>query len=189
MKDSGIEWIWEIPKGWNVKKIKMLFSIIGRGTTPSSNDDTYYNGNISWIEDYSVLKIYNASFIVVAMYAASIGNIALSNLSAATNQACCVLSECVENLQYIYYAFISAKSNIIDEAKGGTQPNISQDIIKRFRLPVPSLAEQQQIAEYLDKKCAEIDELISIKQQKIEKLTEYKKSLIYEYVTGKKEVV
>ena len=53
---------------------------------------------------------------------------------------------------------------------------------------IPPLSEQQQIAEYLDKKCAEIDELISIKQQKIEKLTEYKKSLIYEYVTGKKQV-
>ena len=53
---------------------------------------------------------------------------------------------------------------------------------------IPPLSEQQQIAEYLDKKCAEIDELISIKQQKIEKLTEYKKALIYEYVTGKKQV-
>ena len=49
--------------------------------------------------------------------------------------------------------------------------------------------EQQQIADYLDKKCAEIDELVAVKQQKIETLKEYKKSLIYEYVTGKKEVI
>ena len=59
---------------------------------------------------------------------------------------------------------------------------------RAISVPCLSLSEQQQIAEYLDKKCAEIDELISIKQQKIEKLTEYKKSLIYEYVTGKKQV-
>ena len=55
--------------------------------------------------------------------------------------------------------------------------------------PFPTINEQQQIADYLDTKCAKIDTLIAIKQQKIEKLTEYKKSLIYEYVTGKKEVV
>ena len=54
---------------------------------------------------------------------------------------------------------------------------------------VPSLLEQQQIADYLDRKCAEIDELVAVKQQKIETLKEYKKSLIYEYVTGKKEVI
>ena len=53
---------------------------------------------------------------------------------------------------------------------------------------VPSSEEQQQIADYLDKKCEQIDRLIAIKQQKIEKLQQYKKSLIYEYVTGKKEV-
>jgi type I restriction enzyme S subunit len=59
---------------------------------------------------------------------------------------------------------------------------------KQISIPFPSLTEQQSIANYLDKKCGEIDELISIKQQKIESLKEYKKSIIYEYVTGKKEV-
>ena len=56
-------------------------------------------------------------------------------------------------------------------------------------MPLPPLPEQQQIASFLDEKCAEIDSLIAIKQQKIEELKEYKKSVIYEYVTGKKEVV
>lgn len=70
----------------------------------------------------------------------------------------------------------------------GTQQNLGMRTLEQLLLPIPPLSEQQQIAEYLDKKCAEIDKLISIKQQKIEKLTEYKKSLIYEYVTGKKQV-
>lgn len=56
-------------------------------------------------------------------------------------------------------------------------------------IPFPSIEEQREIADYLDKKCKKIDKLIAIKQQKIEKLNEYKKSLIYEYVTGKKEVI
>lgn len=70
----------------------------------------------------------------------------------------------------------------------GTQQNLGMRTLEQLLLPIPPISEQQQIAEYLDTKCAEIDKLISIKQQKIEKLTEYKKSLIYEYVTGKKQV-
>ena len=61
--------------------------------------------------------------------------------------------------------------------------------LKLFVLPMPPLTEQQQIASFLDTKCAEIDALVTIKQQKIEELKGYKKSIIYEYVTGKKEVV
>ena len=65
---------------------------------------------------------------------------------------------------------------------------LSAAAIKDFRFINCPLAEQQAIADYLDKKCGEIDELITIKQQKIESLKEYKKSVIYEYVTGKREV-
>ena len=68
-------------------------------------------------------------------------------------------------------------------------PNISQEIVKNMKIPFPSLSEQQQIASYLDTKCSDIDSLIAVKQQKIEELKEYKKSIIYEYVTGKKEVI
>ena len=69
------------------------------------------------------------------------------------------------------------------------QPALSLSGLNNFKLPVPPLSEQQSIASYLDTKCAEIDALIAIKQAKIEELKEYKKSVIYEYVTGKKEVV
>jgi type I restriction enzyme S subunit len=61
--------------------------------------------------------------------------------------------------------------------------------VKNEHVPLPPLSEQQIIASYLDEKCSEIDSLISIKQSKIESLKEYKKSIIYEYVTGKKEVI
>lgn len=71
---------------------------------------------------------------------------------------------------------------------GSAQANISSDGILNFYIPVPPINEQQSIADYLDQKCSEIDELISIKQQKIEKLKDYKKSLIFECVTGKRKV-
>lgn len=69
-----------------------------------------------------------------------------------------------------------------------TRASLSQGLLKSMPVLVPTKEEQQEISDYLDHKCSHIDKLIALKQQKIEKLQQYKKSLIYEYVTGKKEV-
>ena len=92
--------------------------------------------------------------------------------------------------KYLAYLFMSNewKNQIQSRVCGIKVYSISRGMIAKTSVLLPPLKEQQQIADYLDKKCAEIDKLISIKQQKIETLTEYKKSLIYEYVTGKKQV-
>ncbi|MGI6428845.1 MAG: restriction endonuclease subunit S [Syntrophomonadaceae bacterium] len=68
-------------------------------------------------------------------------------------------------------------------------PHLFQKDIKKFTILVPPILEQQSIADYLDRKCNKIDDIISIKQTLIDKLSKYKKSLIYECVTGKREVV
>lgn len=210
LKDSGIEWIGEIPEHWSKNKIIRLFSIIGSGTTPKSSKEDNYNGSINWIQsgdinggdieickntisytafkEYPALKIYQAPFIIVAMYGASVGNISISQIDGCVNQACCVMNETKQNFKYLFYAMNSVKKYLIYRAEGGGQPNISQDKIKNTWLPIPPLSEQQAIADYLNQKCSEIDKLISIKQQKIEKLKEYKKSLIFECVTGKRKV-
>ena len=69
-----------------------------------------------------------------------------------------------------------------------TRASLGQGLLKSMPVLIPPKEEQQQIADYLDEKCSQIDHLINLKQQKIEKLQQYKKSIIYEYVTGKKEV-
>ena len=69
-----------------------------------------------------------------------------------------------------------------------TRTSLGQDLLKGLLVLLPPLSEQQSIANYLDQKCKEIDELISVKKDKIEKLKAYKKSVIFEYVTGKKQV-
>ena len=69
-----------------------------------------------------------------------------------------------------------------------TRASLSQDLLKSLAVLLPTFEEQQVIADYLDKKCADIDSLIQTKQSKIDSLKEYKKSIIYEYVTGKREV-
>lgn len=92
--------------------------------------------------------------------------------------------------KYFAYLFKSDiwRAQIRTKVSGIKVFSVTQRILKDIQLLLPSNIIQQQIADYLDKKCAEIDDLIKLKEQKIEKLKEYKKSLIYEYVTGKKEV-
>ena len=202
MKDSGIEWIGEIPAEWNKDKVIRVFSVIGSGTTPKSSDENLFDGNTPWIqsgdingenlfvtkncvsnsaiESYSALRVYQAPYLVVAMYGASVGNLSLSMIDACVNQACCVLKKPTINLKFSFYIF---------KAVGGGQPNISQETIKQLWLPIPSADEQIKISNYLDEKCRSVDALIAKKQQYLTEIENYKKSLIYEYVTGKKEVV
>lgn len=207
---SGIDWIGDIPKGWRVNKVNRLFGIIGSGTTPNSSDDDAFVGSINWLQSgdingsiitnackkisnetldkYSVLSVYKAPFIIVAMYGASVGNISISHIDACVNQVCCVLSDSKIDFTYAFYAIKSAQRYLIFRAVGGGQPNISQYTLRQLCIPEPPLAEQQSIASYLDTKCHEIDSLIELKRQKIETLKDYKKSVIFEAVTGKTNI-
>lgn len=211
MKNSGIEWIGDIPAEWNKDKVIRVFSVIGSGTTPKSSDENLFDGNTPWIqsgdingenlfvtkncvsnsaiESYSALRVYQAPYLVVAMYGASVGNLSLSMIDACVNQACCVLKKPTINLKFSFYIFKAVKDYLARKAVGGGQPNISQETIKQLWLPIPSADEQIEISNYLDEKCRSVDALIAKKQQYLTEIENYKKSLIYEYVTGKKEVV
>ena len=92
--------------------------------------------------------------------------------------------------KYYYYYFLSAYGNrqLKDISESTAMPKFNKTDLRQLRVICPPLSEQKDIAEYLDKKCSDIDSLISTKNAKIEELKEYKKSIIYEYVTGKKEV-
>lgn len=206
-KPSGIEWLGEIPSHWEVKKITHVFSKIGSGTTPTAGLSKYYeNGELNWLQtgdltdgiieatskkitqkafdEFSTLKVYSKESLVVAMYGATIGKVGYLNIETSTNQACCVLSN-PHNFftKFGFYWFMGAKSVIISMGYGGGQPNISQDLIKSLRLPVPPLAEQTAIAAYLDEKTQQIDTAIAQKQQMITLLKERQQILIHKAVT------
>mgnify|MGYP004589918467 CR=1 FL=1 len=93
------------------------------------------------------------------------------------------------DMGYSFWCIMSAKEELLLSSRGGGQPNISQNIIKQLRIPLPPLMEQRKIADYLSDKTKEIDSLISEKESLINDLEAYKKSLIYEVVTGKRRVV
>ena len=205
MKDSGIEWIGNLPSHWSRNKVIRLFSVIGSGTTPKTTDETAYIGDVNWLQSgdingtfiytskntisqttkeyYSVLKTYSAPFIIVAMYGASIGNASISLIDACVNQACCVLAKPKINLHYAFYTLKAAQSYLTKQAVGGGQPNISQDKIKTLWLPVPSNIEQQKIVDYLDRKCAEIDRVLEKTRASIEEYKKLKQSVITQAVT------
>lgn len=211
MKDSGVEWIGKIPEHWQKTRIKFEASIIGSGTTPDSGNSMYYdNGEYSWIQsgdlygkDYiyetekqltnlailecHALNWYTKDFVVVAMYGASVGNVAISKIDSFTNQACCVikLNEKNDN-RYLFYFLKAAQEEMLLKAFGGTQPNISQIIIKNLNFLNVPLLEQIEIADFLDSKCDMINEMLKSKKDQYDILIKHKKSLIYEYVTGKK---
>ena len=97
-----------------------------------------------------------------------------------------IINQEIVNPYYLYRLLRSFDFSGLDS--GASIPSMTSKTYYGIKIQLPPLPTQQRIADFLDRKCAEIDELIAIKQQKIEALKEYKKSVIFEYVTGKKEV-
>ena len=130
------------------------------------------------------MKFYPIHSVVIAMYGATIGKVGLLDIETATNQACCIIVPSKRICpKYTFYSFIIAKEELLLSSFGGGQPNISQDIIRKLKVPVPPLSEQQSIASYLDVKTEKIDKMIAKAEKKIEYLGELKQSLITRAVT------
>lgn len=205
-KDSGVKWIGEIPNHWEAIKISRVHPIIGSGTTPlSSREDYYSEKGLNWLQtgdlnnglitetskkitpkavDECKMKFYPIHSVVIAMYGATIGKVGLLDIETATNQACCIIVPSKRICpKYTFYSFIIAKEELLLSSFGGGQPNISQDIIRKLKVPVPPLSEQQSIASYLDVKTEKIDKMIAKAEKKIEYLGELKQSLITRAVT------
>lgn len=212
MKDSGVDWIGEIPAHWEVKRIKDIVTS-GSGTTPKSSNEKYYdNGIYPWlitgdvqnnvitsndifITDLAVsevtnLKLFPQKTVLLAMYGGgTIGNVGLMTYPAYINQACCALIPS-KNIaeKYLFYYLLNKQKRIISTGVGGTQINLSQNKIVAYPIAIPPIAEQQAIADYLDEKTAEIVEQISNIDKKINTYKRLKQSLIDEVVTGKRKI-
>lgn len=209
MKDSGIEWIGQVPEEWLNRKVFHAFQAIGSGTTPPSKEHEWYQGGtIPWIttselrentvvktkkcvtsdamQKFSALKIFPAGSLAIAMYGATIGRLGFLGIPATTNQACCVLSgERDLNIQFLYYWLMAFRANIVAFfSEGGGQPNINQEVIASLRVPSPAPDEQATIVATLDRETARIDALISKAEQSITLLKERRAAFITAAVTG-----
>jgi len=194
LKDSGVEWIGEIPEPWRIICLKRLCRIsTGNQDTQDSIPDGKYP---FFVRSPKVERSNNYTFEGPSILMAGDGVGAGKVFHLADNKfACHQRVYCINqfsvivNRIYLFYYMSSLFYNIIDSANSkSTVDSVRLPMLAEFPVCIPLKYEQQAIADYLDQRCSEIDELISIKQQKIEKLKEYKKSLIFECVTGKRKV-
>ena len=217
MKDSGVEWIGEIPEHWDFCKLKHLTSIISKGTTPSTiGRDILESGEIRFLKaenivDNKVLKtpefyideltqkmlkrsnLY-AGDILFVIAGATIGKVAVlpKELTPAnTNQAISFIRiSNPENILYVFHVLQSnlTKKYIWQNAVQSAQPNISMEDLGNIRIPLPPSLEQKNIIKYIEKKMTPIDNAINAANKQISLLQERKQIIINEVVTGKVKV-
>ena len=210
MKDSGVEWIGEIPEHWDMLMLKNVVSI-KRGGSPRPIEEYISDIGYNWIKIGDTTKgskyIYSCQVKIkesglsktrkvqvddlILTNSMSFGEPYILKIDGCIHDGWVVFSD-YKNIdkEFLYYFLLSpfCKQQFDLQVAGGVVQNLNIDKIGTTLLLLPPIKEQSRIATYLDQKCKEIDELIFVKKEKIEKLKAYKKSVIYEYVTGKKQV-
>lgn len=191
MKDSGVEWIGRIPKHWPICKIKYLCSMqAGKNLTSEDIQDsgTYpvYGGN--GLRGYYSSYNQNRSCLLVGRQGALCGNVHyVSGKFWATDHAVVTIPSSLEQNRHLYYLLVCMNLNQY-ALNTAAQPGLSVTLIQNLPTLLTPLTEQTAIAAYLDEKCAAIDGVIAEKEALIGELESYKKSLIFETVTGKRRV-
>ena len=209
MKDSGVEWIGEIPAHWGVTRIKNMFELWNERNDEADltkvnlislytdlgvvqhSDLTATTGNRAvTAEGYKIVRKHD---IVVNIILCWMGAVGMSQYDGVTSPAYDIYRPLKDtNSEYYHYLFRTNRFNGECYRYGrGIMMMRWRTYSTEFRainIPCPPAEEQKKIVTHLNEKCNKIDQLIAIKQAKIEKLEQYKRSLIYEYVTGKREV-
>lgn len=212
LKDSGVEWIGQVPEHWEVKKIKHVTSKIGSGITPLGGGSNYIDGGIpllrsqnihfdridlndvARISEFTHNSMKNSKVrkgdVLLNITGGSLGRCFYvdSNEEMNVNQHVCIIRP-NKKINTIFLNMLLAseigQKQIWFFQQGGGREGLNFQAIKNFYLPLPDLEEQQKIAIYLDKQAAKIDQAIALKTAHIEKLKEYKSVLINDVVTGK----
>ena len=205
MKDSGIEWMGMIPKHWNVNKIKyhlkryeprnpgdvqVLSVYRDYGVIPKDSRDDNHNVTS---EDTSKYKYVIPGNLVINKMKAWQGSLAISDYEGIVSPAYFVyhFTDNLFNKKYFHYLIRTCYKDEFRRISGGIregQWDLPAELFENELVPIPPIEEQNLIINYIQNKVSEIDKIITDKKEQLEVLSEYKKSVIYEYVTGKKEV-
>lgn len=215
MKDSGVAWIGKIPQHWEIKRLKYIAISFAKGKG-ITKEEVVMDGTVSCVRYGEIYSKYNnkfdscfsktkEEFLATPQYF-SYGDILFAgtgelieeigkNIVYVGKEQCLAGGDIIvmrhqENPIFLNYALDSSYSQA-QKSYGKIKlkvVHISESSVGNILVALPTREEQNSIANYLDEKCSKIDKAISKKEQVIEKLTEYKKSLIYECVTGKRMV-
>ena len=199
------QWPYILPENWCWTRLENVANW-GSGGTPSRKHPEYYQGNIPWIktgelkDDFiydaeehiseeaiskSNAKLFPVNTVVLAMYGATIGKAGIMGCELATNQACaCGVSNESINYRFLFEYIKSQKDGFIASGKGGAQPNISQQIIKSYPIPLPPLPEQKRIVYRIESLFSKLDEAKEKIQQVLDGAEMRKAAILHKAFTG-----
>ena len=214
VKDSGVEWIGEIPSHWEFVRIGHLNRVVRGGSPRPSGDPRFFNGDfIHWItvkditsktgkyvtttdtklteEGMKQSRVLEPETLVLTNSGVTLGIPGILKIRGCINDGSVSFLDMSPKIErdYLYYFWTTQTELLLEQQSGYGQPNLNIEIVSNVRFPLPPLSEQQQIVEYLDEQTGLIDKTISIEEKRIELLKEYRQSLISEVVTGKRKVV
>lgn len=211
MKDSGVEWLGEVPEHWVVSSLG-YYANLNTGATPDRSNTSYWDGDIPWIKTGEVrydtiydteesisslavkdtaVKISPSGTLLMAMYGQGVtrGRVAILGVPATYNQACVAIE--ANNLmwnEYLKVFFIAAYHAIRDGGNETSQMNLNADIVSKFKVTIPPIIEQRDIVKYLESVLPQFDALIEKSEKAIKLIQERKIALISAAVTGKIDV-
>ncbi|HHF3182970.1 TPA: restriction endonuclease subunit S [Vibrio alginolyticus] len=204
-KESGIDWIGAIPVSWSCLPIKRSFEVVN-GSTPRSGEKLYWDGDITWVTPADLSKVKESistssktitneglsscgtSLVpkgsLILSTRAPIGTIAIASKELCTNQGCksLIKTTSVEK-KYVYYVLSISGKQLNNLGRGTTFLELSTDELANYRVPNPSIQEQQKIANFLDHETAKIDTLIAKQEKLIELLKEKRQAVVSHAVT------
>jgi|SaaInlStandDraft_3_1057020.scaffolds.fasta_scaffold31023_2 type I restriction enzyme S subunit len=210
MKDSGVEWIGEIPVEWDTTQIKFICKMMrGKFSHRPRNDQRFYDGEYPFIQtgDISSTGMYLTKFnqtlnergfsvskefpidTVVMTIAANIGDVSILKIRSCFPDSIIGFHPYHDmSVKYLYYILTSLKDELHKNSTVSTQMNLNVERVGSIKIPLSTVQEQQQIVDYLDKETLRIDKLVDIESKRIILLKEYRQSLISDVVTGKVDV-
>jgi type I restriction enzyme, S subunit len=211
MKDSGIDWIGDIPAHWEVKRIKDIAKVATGQTPPREDLECFsdnFEHNVLWIKPEDLaenreisesfeyitpkglnyIKVYKPNSIILSGIG-DVGKIGLSKYLFTTNQQNHILYNCTVNYKYLFYFLKSAKKDLEQKSSGTVVPILNANKLKKIFCPYPLKEEQEKIVQFLNELSSKIDKKTKIIKKQIELLKEYKQTIIYEAVTGQMEIL
>lgn len=196
---------YKIPNNWCWTRLENIAEW-GSGGTPSRKKKEYYNGNIPWIKTgelnngyifnseekitelglkNSSAKLYPINTVIIAMYGATIGKVGILSIEATTNQACaCAIVYKNILFKYVFHYLIYQKEAFINKSKGGAQPNLSQEIIKKHEIPLPPIKEQQRIVNRIESLFAKLDRAKELIENTLAQFEQNKMAILHKAFTG-----
>ena len=185
MKESGLQWLGEIPNDWKVSRVGNFFSFSSGDslTNEEIRDEGMYlvygaNGIRGYYSKYNLAE----KRILLGRVGALAGNVHIVDGKVWVTEHALIASNKLDLVEE-YYGYGFESMNLIQYSKSSAQPVISGDTLQKLRFPVPKLSEQQAIADYLDETCSKIDEIIAEAKASIDEYKELKQSVIFEAVT------